>query len=111
MTKVSVATPGNEDANPLYRIRHHRDMSRCFFQCTPVYTMRLRDHQLARRPSQAEGGSFLGVEVAPAAGGEVAQDDRADGDADEAQGRVADGGGHAADLAVAALAEGQAEPG
>src|SRR3954471_24997379 len=65
----------------------------------------------SRWRSKAEGGAFFIVEVAPMAGGEVAQGDRADGDADEAQGRVADGGGHPTDLSVAALADRQAEPG
>jgi len=45
------------------------------------------------------------------AGGEVGGEmELADGDAEEAEGGVADGGGHFADLAVAAFVEGEFEP-
>ena len=50
-------------------------------------------------------------EFAPVAGGEVGgETESADGDAEEAEGRVADRGGHFADLAVAAFVQGEFEP-
>jgi hypothetical protein len=55
--------------------------------------------------------SFVFGEFAPLAGGEVGGEmELADGDAEEAEGGVGDGGGHFADLAVAAFLEGEFEP-
>ena len=55
--------------------------------------------------------SFVFGEFAPLAGGEVGGEmELADGDAEEAEGGMADGGGHFADLAVAAFVEGEFEP-
>src|SRR5690606_9230156 len=54
-----------------------------------------------------------GSEFAPCAGvePETVKSQSADGHADEAQGRLPDRGGHAADLAVLAFGEGQFDPG
>ena len=58
-----------------------------------------------------EGGAFRVGELAPVAGGEVGGEaESADGDAEEAEGWVAGGSGHFADLAVAAFVEGEFEP-
>ena len=55
--------------------------------------------------------SFVFGEFAPLAGGEVGKElELADGDAEEAEGWVVDGGGHFSDLAIAAFVEGEFEP-
>ena len=57
------------------------------------------------------GGAVGFGEFAPLAGAEVVWErELADGYPEEAEGWVADGGGHFADLAVAAFAEGEFEP-
>ncbi|MEN9841075.1 MAG: hypothetical protein RL376_875, partial [Verrucomicrobiota bacterium] len=67
------------------------------------------------RASRKNGGAFALGELAPSAGraeqAEVFQGDAADAHAQEAEGGVADGGGHAADLAVFTFVEGQGKPG
>ena len=55
--------------------------------------------------------AFLGGQLAPLAGRQVAKLDRADGNSHEAQGRETDGRGHSPDLAAASLAQRQPKPG
>ena len=60
--------------------------------------------------SREDGGALGGGELAPRAGGEIAQGKVADAGAEEAERGVADGGGHAADLAVFSFDEFEGEP-
>jgi hypothetical protein len=62
----------------------------------------------SQRPQSPE---FLGGQLAPLAGREVAKLDRADGNAHQAHGRETDDRCHAPDLAVASLAKSQPETG
>jgi hypothetical protein len=62
---------------------------------------------LAERLNRAE---LVGVQLTPLAGAEIAERNRTDGNADQPQGRVTDGGRHTPHLAVAPLADGEAEP-
>ena len=55
--------------------------------------------------------AFLGGQLAPLAGCQVAKLDRADGNSHQAQRGETDGRGHSPDLAVASLAKSQPEPG
>ena len=61
--------------------------------------------------SREDGGALGGGELAPGAGGEIAEGELADAGAEEAERGVADGGGHAADLAVFSFDEFEGEPG
>lgn len=61
-------------------------------------------------PSE-DGVSLELGEFAPAAGSEVGGEmELADGDAEEAEGRESDSGGHFADLTIAAFVEGEFDP-
>ena len=57
-----------------------------------------------------KGLTFRGADFAPDAGGQIRQCQAGDPDADQAKGRVADGSGHAANLAVFAFRKFQADP-
>jgi hypothetical protein len=61
--------------------------------------------------SREDGSALGGGEFAPRAGGEIAEGELADAGAEEAERGVADGGGHAADLAVFSFDEFEGEPG
>ena len=62
-------------------------------------------------PLRKDGGALGGGEFAPRAGGEIAEGELADAGAEEAERGVANGGGHAADLAIFSLREFEGEPG
>ncbi len=64
-----------------------------------------------RKSASEDGGAFFFVEFLPFADGEIAEGEGADALAHEAEAGEADGGSHAADLAVFAFAEFEAEPG
>src|SRR5262245_34155976 len=57
-----------------------------------------------------DAGAFAGAELAPLAGCEAGQIKFADADAEQAQGGVADGGGHPADLMVFSLDQRKGDP-
>jgi len=61
--------------------------------------------------SREDGSALGGGEFAPCAGGEITKEKVADAGAQEAERGVADGGGHAADLAVFSFDEFEGEPG
>ena len=61
--------------------------------------------------SRENGGALGDGEFAPRAGGEIAKGKVADAGAEESKRGVADGGGHAADLAIFSLREFEGEPG
>ncbi len=66
-----------------------------------VFRAALREH----------GGPFARDELPPFSRRQIAEEKIADPDPDEAEGRVAHGGGHAADLAVFSFGEFAGEPG
>ena len=61
--------------------------------------------------SREDGGALGGGEFAPLAGGEIPKGKVADAGAEQAERGVANGGGHAADLAIFSLREFKGEPG
>ena len=61
--------------------------------------------------SRKDGSALGDGEFAPCAGGEITKEKVADAGAQEAERGVADGGGHAADLAIFSLREFEGEPG
>ena len=62
-------------------------------------------------PLRKDRGALGGGEFAPGAGGEITKGKVADAGAEQAERGVANGGGHAADLAVFSLREFEGEPG
>ena len=64
----------------------------------------------AVRHECSERRELVGTELAPLSGSQIAERDRADRDANQPQGRMADGRRHAADLAIAPFADRQAQP-
>ena len=61
--------------------------------------------------SREDGGALGGGELAPGAGGEITKGKVTDAGAEQAERGVANGGGHAADLAIFSLREFEGEPG
>lgn len=79
--------------------------------CRPIITVAGAGTGLGASSGSGEDGlAFGGGEDAPVTRGQGTEPELADADADEAEGGVSDGGGHAADLSVFAFVEFEGDP-